>query len=142
MSRSQRQKGKRGEQEVVALLSPVYPEARTKRAGGESASVDRGRDLLGTPGLCVQVKNAAAIDCIGALEEARHAAASNEIPIAFVRRTRGNGLSSSGWCVILSADDFVGMLATTKGLMVAAEEMLKRERGAVTQPPAPPDPPQ
>ena len=130
MSRAQREKGKRGEQEVAQLLRAVYPEVRTKRAGGESAAQDRGRDLLGAPGLCVQVKNQGRIDAIGALEEAKAAALENEIPIAFVRRTRGNGLSTSGWCAILPAHELVGLLAIARAKLIEASESARRKDAA------------
>lgn len=115
--RRSRDKGKRSELEVCALLRDVFPEIRTKRAGGESASVDRGRDLLGTPGFCVQVKGRAAPNPIGALAEADAGRSQyrREVPVAFVRKiARG---TSSRWIVTLYADDFVRMMQLQKALV-------------------------
>jgi len=117
-----RRKGKVGEQDAARLLRPICPEVRTKRAGGESASQDRGRDLLGTPGLCVQVKCHATPQPIQALREATQAAQGNELPVAFVRQSsRG---ASSPWCVILEASDFVGLVALARGDVSAAARIL------------------
>lgn len=120
-----RRKGKRGEQEVAVLLRPVFPAVRTKRAGGESAAEDRGRDLLGTPGLCVQAKCHAKPQPIAALAEARRAALEAEMPVAFVRQSSRR--ESSPWCVILDAQDFVGLLSLAKGEL---ELVRLREREA------------
>jgi hypothetical protein len=115
VSRRERQKGKRGEQSVAALLRPIFgDEVRTKRAGGESACVDRGRDLLGTPGLCVQVKEMARPRPLAALDEACAMMAANEIPVAFVKESwtgiKTTEKSARGrWCVVLRAEDFVGL---------------------------------
>lgn len=87
MGRSQRQKGKRGEQEACKLLRRLFPNVRTKRAGGESASVDRGRDLLGTPGVCFQVKSMSRPNPLRALAEAEKAAKEDEMTVALTHKT-------------------------------------------------------
>ena len=116
MSRADgRRKGKHGEQEVAQLLRGLFPEVRTKRAGGESASVDRGRDLLGTPGYCVQVKRMHRPAPLAALEEALAAAAVGEIPVAFVKQSRHGGDQwnpgvRGQWVVVLRADDLLALM--------------------------------
>lgn len=133
MSKAGRDKGKLGEQQVASLLLPLYPEVRTKRAGGESASVDRGRDLLGTPGLCVQVKNMMRPDGLRALAEAVSVMGSDEIPVAFIKRSvkgvNQYSIDVSGkWCVVMLADDFIGLLRTSR---VSVERLEKYVRSGV-----------
>ena len=130
MSKAGRQKGKRGEQEVSRLLLPLFPEVRTKRAGGESASVDRGRDLLGTPGLCVQVKCMAKPNPLTALEEAHSVMGTGEIPVAFVKRSvqggnqRKPGVTGS-WCVVLLADDFIDLMKVSRTSVEQLEKYVR-----------------
>lgn len=105
MGQMQRQKGKRGEQEVVRLILPIYPLARSKRAGGESASVDRGRDILGTPGLCIQVHLGQSATPQTKLREAcAGALGTDDLPVAFTRRDRED------WVVTLRASDFLALM--------------------------------
>lgn len=87
-------KGKRGEVEAVNLLLPIFPLARSKRAGGESATVDRGRDILGTDGWCVQVMRSARPDIHRKLSEAMGCAQADEIPLALTRKDRGEWLAT------------------------------------------------
>jgi hypothetical protein len=115
-------KGRRGEQEVAILLRPLFPLVRTRRAGGETSPIDRGRDLLGTDGLCVQIKCHGRPQPIQALKEAAAAAHGSEIPVAFVKLSRvGNGRSSP-WCVIMEAESFIGLLALNRALLKGATE--------------------
>ena len=117
--RMARQKGKRGEQEVAAMLRDVFPDVRTKRAGGESATQDRGRDLLGTPGLCVQSKCMARPNPLKALLEAAVAATGHEIPVAFCKQSRMGRGNSTAWTVTLLAEDFIGLWAASQANLAA-----------------------
>lgn len=104
MGIAQRRKGKVGEQEAVKILLPAFPLARSKRAGGESSTVDRGRDILGTPGYCIQVHRGRSATCERKLEEAVAAATGTyDVPVALVRRDRGQ------WTATLRADDFLAL---------------------------------
>jgi len=114
MSRLSRRKGKLGEQEAAQLLRPAFPEVRTKRAGGESALQDRGRDLLGTPGLCVQVMLSASPAIERKFREACDVALPNEIPVALTRRTCAPGENGKGgppWLATLPAEALVKLLS-------------------------------
>jgi hypothetical protein len=120
-----RRKGKVGEQQAAQLLRAIFPDVHTKRAGGESASVDRGRDLLGTPGLCVQVKCHGAPQPLVAWREACSIAQPNELPVAFVKQSRRG--YAFPWAVVLSAEDFIGLYALARGdLLTVAREQLSR----------------
>lgn len=88
MSAMQRRKGMRGELEVAEILREVFPHA-ARRSSGEESQVDQGRDIKGTPGLCVQVQHTAGPTTPEKkLREAEAAASAEEIPLAFVRRDR------------------------------------------------------
>lgn len=105
-----RRKGKRGECEAVQLLIPLFPLARSKRAGGETTTIDRGRDILGTPGFSVQVKRMARPNVYTALDEAGQVAAADEIPLALTRRDRGP------WLATLPAADLIALLVQLERL--------------------------
>lgn len=105
MGLKSRNKGKLGEQEAVQQLRSVFPDARSKRAGGESATQDRGRDLLGTPGFCIQVRRAATSSKIELkLSQAVLIAEPHELPIAMTRVDRDS------WNVTMPAWAFVAIL--------------------------------
>lgn len=107
-----RVKGKHAEQEVARLLRVIAPDVRTKRAGGESASQDRGRDLLGTPGLCVQVKCHARPQPIAALGEALQASAADEIPVAICRQSSRS--KHSRWTATITLEDLIGLVSLAR----------------------------
>lgn len=118
MGRSQRQKGKVGEQRACTILRPLFPEVRTKRAGGESATQDRGRDLLGTPGLCVQVQVSGRPTIDRKMREAIRAAARpggppdftpGELAIALTHRD-GIAHHPEPWLVTMRAEDFLELM--------------------------------
>lgn len=102
-------KGARGEREVRDRLKHLYPDVR-RRAPGAEALEGVGRDLDGTPGLCVQVQLADQPRPLEKLQKAVEGirAAPNgleEIPVAYVRRTGGE------WAVVLRASDFETFLS-------------------------------
>jgi len=99
-----RRKGKLGEQGAVQLLRAAFPLVRSKRAGGETLTIDRGRDLLDTPGFCVQVMRAARPDIHRKFSEAAAVAKPDEIPVALTRRDRGQ------WLATIPASAFVAMV--------------------------------
>jgi len=122
MSRSQREKGARGEREVAAMLATIYPEA-ARRASGEESQDSQGRDLKGTPGLCVQVQLSARPAPDRKLDEALAAAAESELPVAFTRRTPGGA-----WRVTLLAEHFMQLLSSHLEGQRACEAWSRDER--------------
>jgi hypothetical protein len=105
MSRSQRDKGKRGELEAAHFYLPVFPDCARRSCGEESQSA-QGRDLKGTPGWCIQVKHMARPDEHKALYEAVAAARDGEIPLAHCRRVlRGPGRTIYAATITLRATD-------------------------------------
>lgn len=86
MSRSQRDKGARGEREAADLLRPAFPAVR-RRCSGEESQSERGRDLAGTPGWCVQVAVGSRPPIERKFLEAEAAIASGmELPLALGSR--------------------------------------------------------
>jgi len=94
-----RMKGKKWERAACMLIRDWFPDVRTKRAGGETAKQDRGRDLLGTPAWCVQVKARQAA-LVGSTEpakwlrEAEKATIPGERPLVLWKPNRKD------WCVV------------------------------------------
>lgn len=109
MARKSRNKGARGEREVAELLRPLYPNVR-RRCTGEESQAGAGRDLDGTPGLCVQCNLSAAPNPLKKLREARKAAQPAEIAVAVVRKTGSGGGPAEPWVVCMTFDDFKVML--------------------------------
>lgn len=117
-----RNKGASAERDVVTLLvaSGLYPDARRRASGeetldGRGGMEDQGRDLKGTPGLCVQVQFSKRPAPLKKFREACDAARpatgerSAEMPVAFVRENRGD------WVVVLRATDLLALMAAARG---------------------------
>lgn len=107
MSRMQRDKGANAERAAARILQVVHPDA-CRRASGEESQESQGRDLKGTPGLCVQVKEMGAPSPLAALEEAIGAAGTVEIPMAIVRQSRRG--ASTPFRVVLTMRDAIHLL--------------------------------
>ncbi len=105
MSKSSR-KGSRGADEVVRLLLDVFPEARKRVNGEERQDENPGRDLVGTPGYCVQSQLAEITRPVSKAKEAIAAADDGEIPVAFTRAS-SRELVGESWFVTLRAEDFL-----------------------------------
>lgn len=99
MSKTQREKGKRGEREAAELLRPVFPDARRRVVN--HAGAEDGRDLENTGAFAVQVKRHVRPAPVSALYEIK----APGIPLLL---TRGDG---GEWLAVLRADDLVRILA-------------------------------
>lgn len=88
-----RRKGAVGEREVAVLLRRSFPDAR-RRSSGEESQVERGRDLSGVPGFCVQVCRAVRPPIERKLVEAQKVRAAGELAVAFTRSDRGMWLAT------------------------------------------------
>jgi len=106
MGRRSREKGAQAERAAAAILRLIHPDAARRVSGEEGQGENLGRDLKGTPGLCVQVKETGAPQPLLALEEAIAAASGfDEIPVAIVRQAR---MGSSGpFRVVLTLRDWL-----------------------------------
>jgi hypothetical protein len=103
----QRDKGAAAERAAARFLQVIHPDA-CRRSSGEESQEAQGRDLKGTPGLCVQVKETGSPSPLAALEEAIAAAAEGEMPMAIVRQSRRG--ASTPFRVVLTLDDALHLL--------------------------------
>jgi hypothetical protein len=93
-------RGKRGELEVAELLRPLFPEVRTRRAGGESARDTRGSDLVGTAPYVCQIKRRERLNVVEAWNEAAQNA-NGAVPLLIHRRDH------SPWLVTMSLEEWM-----------------------------------
>ena len=101
MGKMQREKGKRGEREVVDLIKRYGFEARRGqqfKGGADSPDV-----IHNIPGVFAEVKYREKFSLYPALEQA-HTEANGAMPVVFHRR------SSKPWVVILDARDFLELM--------------------------------
>jgi len=109
-----REKGAQAERAAARILQVIYPDAQRRVSGEEGQGENLGRDLKGTPGLCVQVKEMGSPTPLAALDQAICAAAAGEIPVAFVRQARKG--RSTPFRVVMPLGAFLVMLAACRGI--------------------------
>lgn len=110
MAKKSRDKGKVGEREVAALLrGHGFTDARrgVQYQGGHDSD-----DVVGLPGVHVEVKRTESFRLYPALEQAKSESKAGDIPTVF---HRSNGRL---WVVVMDACDFLTMV---KALMDANE---------------------
>lgn len=107
-----REKGAEAERAVALILRLLYPDAQRRVSGEEGQGENLGRDIKGTPGLCVQVKEMAAPRPLVALEEAI-AARGNDMAVAFVRQSSKS--HSTPFRVVMRVDDLLLLIAQARG---------------------------
>jgi len=101
MGKMQREKGKRGEREVVDLIKQYGFEARRgQQFKGTPDSPDVIHNIINT---FIEVKFREKFSLYPALEQA-HGEAKGQIPVVFHRR------SSKPWVAILDARDFLSIM--------------------------------
>lgn len=100
MSKLSREKGALAERDAAhQWRENGFPEAQ-RRCSGEESQSDQGRDLKGTGGFVVQVKNDQGATPFTALAEAASCAGIGEIPVAWFRK---NG---KPFLAVLRPEDF------------------------------------
>lgn len=105
VSKSQRDKGKRGEREVVALFKAMgFDARRTSQVDGTLSA-----DVIveGVP-LHVEVKRRAKIAALRFMDQAEAEANGSDLPVVFMREDGG-----PEWSVMLQARDFLNLLLMT-----------------------------
>lgn len=104
MGKASRDKGKRGEREVAALLRAVWAGAKRgitqSRAGSDSADVEGAS-------IWPEVKLGARPNILAAMRQAIEAT-DGRPPVVFTRRDRGE------WMVTMRSEDWIGMAAAAK----------------------------
>jgi len=100
MSATEREKGRRAELEVVALCrAEGWPASRNL-----DQARDGGSDILGIPGLCLEVKRTERADVWAWWQQATNAAKPGQIPTVAFRR------SQSDWLAICEFSELLSLL--------------------------------
>lgn len=91
-----RDKGKRGEREAAKMLSDAL--GIPCRRGQQFSGVE-GRDVVGIPGVHIEVKRTESLRLYDALEQAKRDAADDDVPVVLHRK---NG---KPWVAIVEFDE-------------------------------------
>ena len=97
MGKSQREKGKRGEREFASLCRSYGYQARR---GQQYAGANGDADVVGLPGIHVEVKRVERLDLLGAMSQSKADAKEDELPIVAHRR------NNAGWLITMAAEDW------------------------------------
>lgn len=105
MGKMSREKGKRGEREIAAILRERGYDAHRGQqyhGGGDSP------DVVGLPGVHIEVKYTQAFHLWDALEQAEtDSAGSENIPVVVHRKAVKPGERALPWVAVLRLDDFL-----------------------------------
>ena len=98
MGKMSRNKGKAGEREVASFLRDYGYDARR---GQQYAGIHGDADVIGLPGIHIEVKRTERLDLYGALDQSRRDAKEGELPTVWHRK------NNCRLVVIIDADDFM-----------------------------------
>lgn len=100
MGRKSREKGKRGEREIASLLREHGFEARrgVQYQGGPDSP-----DVLGLPGIHIEVKRTERLNLYDAMSQAKADAGADEMPVVIHRR------NNCEWVVIQPLNDWINL---------------------------------
>ena len=104
MSKFSRDKGKRGEREVALILREHGFEARR---GQQYCGANGDADVVGVPGLHIEVKRTEKFRMYEALDQAINDAREDELPVVFTRK------NNCDWVACLRLDDFMALFKET-----------------------------
>ena len=104
MSKFSRDKGKRGEREIALVLREHGFEARR---GQQYCGANGDADVIGVPGLHIEVKRTEKFRMYEALDQARNDAIEDELPVVFTRK------NNCDWVACLRLDDFMELFKET-----------------------------
>jgi len=95
-----REKGKRAEREAAALIREYGYDARrgVQYAGGPDSP-----DVVGLPGIHLEVKHVERLDLLAAMKQSENDCGPGEIPVVMHRRNR------SPWLVTMHFDNFMDL---------------------------------
>ena len=104
MGKPSRDKGKRGEREIAGLLRDYGYDARrgVQYHGGADSP-----DVVGLPGVHIEVKRTETLSLYPAMEQAKHDAAQDEMPVVMHRR------NNCEWLCVMRLDDFMSCIKAT-----------------------------
>ena len=106
MGKTSREKGKRGEREVAQLLKDHGYEGRR---GQQYCGATGEADVVGLPGVHIEVKRTEAFHLWDALKQSTFDAREGEIPSVWHRK------NNEPWVVILTAEDFIELYRRAYG---------------------------
>ena len=104
MSKFSRDKGKRGEREIALVLREHGFEARR---GQQYCGANGDADVIGVPGLHIEVKRTEKFRMYEALDQAINDAREDELPVVFTRK------NNCDWVACLRLDDFMELFKET-----------------------------
>lgn len=108
-----RQKGARGEREIAKILRQRGHDARR---GQQYCGINGDADVVGLPGVHIEVKRVEALNIDKAMEQAERDARPGEMPVVFHRK---NGRK---WKVTLRIEDFMELYRQAKALEKIMDE--------------------
>ncbi len=98
MGKPSRDKGKRGEREVARKLAEHGYDARR---GQQYCGASGDADVIGLPGIHIEVKRTEKFHMYDALDQAKHDAREGEVPVVFHRK------NNCDWVVVMDANDWI-----------------------------------
>lgn len=101
-----RQKGKRGELELAAVLRA---HGYSARRGQQYAGANGDADVVGLPGVHIECKRVERLNLDAAMAQAVRDARAGEVPVVMHRRNRGQ------WMATLRLEDFLRLEAGRSG---------------------------
>ncbi len=97
-------KGAKGENELLEISRPVWPQMRRNFMSGAQG----GSDFVNTPGYAVECKWHETTRPWEWYEQAKEAASPTDTPVVVFRRSR------SPWMALLSYEDFLGLVQASQ----------------------------
>ena len=98
MGKTSRDKGKRGERELAGQLRGYGYDCRR---GQQFCGANGDADVVGLPGIHIEVKRTEALRLYDAISQAKADAREGEIPAVFHRR------NNCKWLVVMELEDFM-----------------------------------
>lgn len=108
MGKASRDKGKRGEREIADLLKAHGYDAKR---GQQYCGANGDADVVGLPGVHIEVKRTEAFRLWDAMQQAKRDARPGELPAVFHRK---NG---KRWVVVMDAQDWLTLYDGHSGTM-------------------------
>lgn len=104
MGNMQREKGKRGERELAALLREY---GFNSRRGQQYSGANGDADVVGLPGIHIEVKRVERLNISEAMKQSRLDTRPEEMPAVFHRRNQ------EGWLVTMPLDSWIELYKKT-----------------------------
>lgn len=108
MTVNSRAKGARAEREIASILRDKYGFADCRR-GQQFSGLYGDADVVGIPGLHLEVKNVQKLNVRNAMAQSERDAKDGEIPVVMHKMDR------KPWLVTLNLDDFMTLYMAWKG---------------------------